>query len=118
VNDLIADAATDPFDPTETSLEAFLAVHGIEYDQDGNAVLCKCGWSEDNGVPLAAHLFDASRSTMYRESAAILQAERASAAENFTEGLHYGFGLMLARADAAELPDPGVTIVQASTSSV
>jgi len=96
---------TDPFDPTETSAEAFLAVHAIRYDQDGNAILCKCGWSEDNGVGLDTHLFDASRSLMYRESAAILQAERGNVGDDYSIGLQHGFSLMLGRADAAELPE-------------
>lgn len=114
MTDQLPDPATDPIDPTETSLEAFLSVHGIEYDQDGNAILCKCGWSEDNGVPLQAHLFGAARSSMYRESAAILQDAAASADEERAAGLQTGFRLMLSRADAAELPD----VPEASTGSV
>lgn len=118
MNDQLAESASDPIDPTETSLEAFLAFHGIEYDQDGNAVLCVCGWAEDNGVSLQAHLFNASRSLMYREAAAILQAERANVEEDYVGGLQHGFTLMLARADAAELPDPDAAGAEASTSSV
>jgi len=115
VTDQLIESASEPFDPTETSLEAFLSAHAMRYDADGNAILCLCGWGEDNGVPLSAHLFNASRSIMYRESAAILQAERANVDDEYVPGLQHGFSVMLARGDAAELPP---VVPEASTGSV
>lgn len=105
----LAESASDPIDPTTTSLEAFLAEHGIHIESfTEERLACNCGFGEAGPVTeteLAGHLFNASRSLMYRESAAILQAERANVEEDYVGGLQYGFSLMLARADAAELPE-------------
>ena len=123
MNDQLADSATDPIDPTETSAAAFLSQHDIVTDGELYSG-CICGWEVTGDdvtayrVQVVTHLFNASRSSMYRESAAILQAERANVEDDYVGGLQHGFSLMLARADAAELPDPGAAGAQASTGSV
>lgn len=96
------------FDPTTTSTEAFLQEHGVLFDGDGpgeyGAPYCKCGGATAD--ELASHLFDASRSIMYRESAAVCQYERNRRGEEAFPGLHLAFQIMLDRAEAAELSGP------------
>jgi len=114
VTDQLAESASDPFDPTETSEAAFLSQHMIHIESfPEERFACICNFGEEPPATIeevTAHLFNASRSTMYRESAAILQAERATAGEDYGDGLHYGFGLMLARADAAEVASAVVSV--------
>jgi len=111
-----AEPAPTAADPTETSEEAFIAEHGV-INWGAEEVVCKCGHQPITGpLGLTYHLFNASRSIMYRESAAILKALRDTSTDELAQGLHRGFNEMLAAAEAAELP-PVVPPADPSTAS-
>lgn len=98
------------FDPTTASAEALLLEHEVIYDGqpgEASAPYCKCGNADPD--ELAEHILAASRSIVYRESAAVLQHESRTAPDEETVGLNTGFQIMLARAEAAELSGPSTS---------